>query len=552
MNIRWPSLELDLQEFLKKQAERLKFRNVGLFIGKEFVDLVEIRRTLRGPRLVNFVSVPIAAQIAGEEATPPGAPGTPSGEKALTAHEQILLAVRKAYRESGLRTKKVVSILSEEEVIVRYLQMPRLPRKEWDQAIPFEARKYIPFPLEELISDFSVMEDRQDKGKMNVVFVAAKKEIVARQMALLTKAGLQPSHLEALPFSFMRLLHALDPTLRRERCLCVVDVDGATGNIILLKGGLPYLVRRMTLDVEINAARGLVPSGEGAVHSPVLEKILGEARLTLRYYQNQFPGESVSRVLLFGEGLGSEVAELFSRELNLPVQLADLSRLVIGEEKVPLRLARTIGLGLRGLTLAGGEIELLPKKTAVPMRHARLFKIAFLEGLGAVTALICLFLILSRSVEIQRKALEKEKSKQTMLSLLSKEELERKKEAVKKKAQLYEGLFERRVFWTKKLTQLGNVLPEGAWITSFQAEDISDNEILMEKEEFTRRVILKGLAYVPDKEEELKIPSQFLTAIQQNEAFFEGFEEVKLLSVKRDTFEDVPVTFFEILLTGDQ
>ena len=66
VNLRFPLLEFDLQHFLKKWRGKIKFREIALVIGKEFVDLVELRRTFTGPRLVNFVSVPIAARpVAG-------------------------------------------------------------------------------------------------------------------------------------------------------------------------------------------------------------------------------------------------------------------------------------------------------------------------------------------------------------------------------------------------------------------------------------------------------------------------------------------------------
>jgi|GEM_PF-1291653 len=552
MNLKIPFLEVDIREFIKKQAGKIKLRVVGLFIGKEFVDLIEMRRTFNGPRVVNFVSVPIGVRAVTSEVPQELSSITPSGEGGPSAHEQILLAIRKAVRESGLHVRKVVSTLSEEEVIVRYFQMPQLPKKEWNQAIRFEARKYIPFTLDELVSDFSVVADKKEKGKVDVVFVAAKKEVIARHLALLTKAGLQVSHLEALPFSFLRLLDALDPTVKKEKCVCVVDIDGISGNIILIKEGLPYLVRRISLEIssEEDAFRREQSSQEGPSHlPPFVEKLLDEVRLTLRYYQNQFPGESVSRILLFGDNL-TEVSALLSKELSLPVHMEDLSQFVGGKEMIPLRLARTIGLGLRGLTKGDTGIELLPRKESVPSQQARLVKISLLEIVGAVAVLLGLFFILSYSIDIQKRTLEKENSKQKIVTSLSKTTLEEKKKTLSQKANLYRNLFEKRIFWTKKLSQLGNILPKGAWVTRLKIEDHSDGESSGESRGVTYGLNLTGSVYAPDKAEELRIPSQFLAAIQQNADFFEGFTEAKLVSVKRDSVEGVGVTSFEIMLTG--
>lgn len=539
MKIKIP-LEFDLQGLLKRLTRKFAFRGVGLFIGKEFVDLVELRRTFSGPRLVNFVSVPIARTPAppSQEAPSPGA----QAGAVFPTHEQLLSAIRRALRDSGIRGRKVISTLSEEEVIVRYFQMPRLPRKDWDQAVRFEARKYIPFTLEELISDFSVFEDKKEKGKMNVVFVAAKKEVVAHHLALFTKASLRIAHLEALPISFTRLLYTLEPSTRKEKCICVVDIDGPTGSIILLKEGFPYLVRRLSLkpQAEEEAAPTL---------PPLVEKLLDEVRLTSRYYRNQFPGESINRVLIFGDGVKPEIPEILSRELSLPVTLEDLSRIAGKRGIVPLRLARTVGLGLRNLTEGGIEIDLLPPQQALgSSKQTKLLRTLLLEGVGTIMVLTTLVFILSHRVTLQKKVVASQKEKQKLAGItVSKAELSERKTILSQRASFYQNLYDGRLFWTKKLNELGHILPKGAWITKLELEDYSDEELGGGE---IYRLTLKGMVYASDKAEELRLPSQFLVALQQNPEFFEGFSAARLVSVKREMVEEVPVTSFEILLTG--
>lgn len=545
-----PSFAFDVQRLLQKQTPRITYRQVGLCVGKEFVDLVEMRRGFKGPRLVNFASVPIATSPV----TPSGgSPGAPGGEGVgFSTHEKILSAVRKAFRESGIRAKRIVSCLSEEEVIVRYFQMPRLPRREWDQAIRFEARKYIPFTLDELISDFSVIEEREEQGRMNIVFVAAKKEVVARHLALFGKAGIQVTHLEALPVSFMRLLYALHPEARKEACTCIVDVEGKAGSVILIKGGLPYLIRHISLEGP-SPETTLPPetSSQETSFSPLLARLLDEVRLTSRYYRNQFPGQNLSRIFIFGEDVTPDISHTLSQELNIPVTLADPSTLI--GSKVPARVGKSISLGLWGLSSGGCEIELLPPKAIpAPTKQIQFLKTLLLEGVGTLIVLIAVFSILSHRVETKKAMVERVKAKRPVVQVtsLSKEQLEKRKLALAQKMHLYQRLLDNRVFWTKKLSQLGSILPKGAWVTYLRLEDYSGDEF--SPHDVTSRLVVKGSVYASDKSEELKIPSQFLTAIQQNQDFFEGFTEGKLVSVKRDEVEGVGVTSFEILLMGEE
>ncbi len=536
-----PSLELNLTDFFRNLVEQMNVRGLGVFVGKKYVDVVELRRTLAGPIVARFVSIPIATE-GSQLSTFRGAL---AGEESEVRHDQIVTAIRRALRESGIRSRWVVSNLPEEEVIVRYFQMSALPKKEWDQAIRFEARKYIPFTLEDLVSDFFISEEKAEKGKMNVVFVAAKRQVVERHIALLTKASLQISHLEILPFSFMRLLQQLGQ-MPKEKTVGIADVDGASCTITLLKNRLPYLVRHVSLETTTEQMQGEDPplpsESASSELDPLLEKLLDEVRLTLRYYRNQFPTEEIERLLLFGDHMKVGIEENFSKELKLPVHIETLSAFVQTEGVVPSRLARTIGMALRGMTPSGSKIDLLPRHIEGP-RQNRLFKVCALEAVGAAICLAALSFVMGTQVTMQQRALEKTKENrvQSRYSQLSKEDLKVKQGEFQSKFGRYRKLLDNRLPWTKKLSVMGSILPSGAWITEIDLFDSVDGG---------RRMGLEGLAYASDKQEELEIPSQFLAALKQNPEMFEGFQEANLVSIRREVWEGIPVTGFEIVLTG--
>ena len=538
-----PSLEIDFSEFSRNVIEQINLRGVGLFIGKKFVDLVELRRTFSGPKLIRFVSIPISPENSQLSTFR----GALAGEESEVRHEQIVTVIRRALRESGIRTRWVVSNLPEEEVIVRYFQMPKLPKKERPQAIRFEARKYIPFMLEDLVSDFFISEDKLEKGKMNVVFVAAKRQVVERHVALLSKASLQISHLEVLPFSFMHLLRQLDQ-MPKEKTVGIVDVDGSACTITLMKMGLPYLVRHTSLEASPEQPEGMgtaplpseVPS---RTLDPLLEKLLDEVRLTLRYYRNQFPTEEVERLLFFGDGIKLGIEDEFSKELQLPVHIEPLSHFANSGELIPSRLARTVGMALRGMSPAGSVIDLLPRHIEAP-RQSKVFKICAVEAVGALICIVALFFTMGNQVSAQRKLLESAKASRvgSKYSDLSAEDLRAKEGDLKNKVSFYRDLVDGRLVWTQKLSFLGSTLPQGAWVTNISISDSLDAGRVMS---------LRGLAYASDKQEELKIPSQFLLALKQHQEIFEGFQEANLISIKREMWDQIPVTGFDIVLTGE-
>ena len=534
-------LDIDFKQFL---GSRMSLRGVGLFVGKKYVDLVELQRTFSGPKTARFISIPIAP----EDSRLSSFQGPLAGEESEVRHEQVVSAIRRALRESGIRTHWVVSNLPEEEVIVRYFQMPKLSKKDWDQAVRFEARKYIPFTLEDLVSDFFVVEEKEEKNKMNVVFVAAKRQVVERHIALLTKASLRISHLEILPFSFMRLLRQLNQ-MPKEKTVGIADVDGVSCTITLIKRGLPYLVRHVLLEGMPEQAEGMeVPTAalsepRPASFDPLLEKLLDEVRLTLRYYRNQFPTEEIERFLLFGDGIKTDVEESFSKELKLPVHIESLSRFVQSEGFIPTRLARTIGMALRGMSSPGSEIDLLPQQIETVGQNW-LFKICALETVGVCLCLAALSFVMGAQITSQEKALErtKEGRMQSKYSHLSLDDLKLREADLQAKLNRYRNLFDNRILWTRKLSSLGVVLPPGAWVTGIDLSNPTEGE---------RTMTLKGLAYASDKQEELEIPSRFLAALKQHPEMFDGFQEANLTSIKREEWDEIPVTGFEIVLSGE-
>lgn len=49
----------------------------------------------------------------------------------------------------------MVTALSNLAVILRPIQVPKMPLKEMEEAVRWEAERYIPFPIDEVVLDFA-------------------------------------------------------------------------------------------------------------------------------------------------------------------------------------------------------------------------------------------------------------------------------------------------------------------------------------------------------------------------------------------------------------
>jgi len=66
--------------------------------------------------------------------------------------------------------------------------MPAMSQDELENAIKFEAEKYIPFKTDNLISDYQTRFERNSKTNL-ILFTGLKKETLDRYLSILTKNG---------------------------------------------------------------------------------------------------------------------------------------------------------------------------------------------------------------------------------------------------------------------------------------------------------------------------------------------------------------------------
>jgi len=102
-------------------------------------------------------------------------------------------AIAAVLKEGRFKSKQVVSSVSGRSVIVRYINTPAMKTDELKESMRYEADKYIPFEMEEVILDTVPLEEKQQEdGDMRVVLVAVKKDIIDEHVRLLQDAGLYP------------------------------------------------------------------------------------------------------------------------------------------------------------------------------------------------------------------------------------------------------------------------------------------------------------------------------------------------------------------------
>ncbi len=215
------------------QLFRPRVEALGLEIGASALKLVEVSGN------------PPALKALASRPTPPGllVEGMVAEPAALAEEIKELLL------EARTRKRYVVTALSNLAVILRPIQVPKMPLKEMEEAVRWEAERYIPFPIDEVVLDFAPLtplSEVQEGEQVQVMVAAARQEAVAGVLEALRGAGLVPVVLDVKPFAG---LYPLEARLAEEpdRVFLVLDIGAESTSLVLLRGDKPLAVRILTL-----------------------------------------------------------------------------------------------------------------------------------------------------------------------------------------------------------------------------------------------------------------------------------------------------------------
>ena len=294
-------------------------------------------------RIRSLIGLDIGARsVKAVELTWSGGPViTGFGFAELPSPDAVPDTVARLFKENEFHTRRVVTAVSGKSVIVRYLTMFKMSPDDLKNAIRYEADKYIPFDVEEVVLDCKPFEapglGEVGPNEMRVLLVACKRALVDEQLRVLVGLGLQP---EIVDLDVFALGNAFETTMRSipegEKVRALVDVGASKTSVNVMRAGASLFTReihaggdaftqaianRLGLkDPEAEALKRRPGDQTERVRAAVTSAVddLGtEVRLSFEYFENQFD-RGVDEVLLSGggarlAGIADDLARIVSR-----------------------------------------------------------------------------------------------------------------------------------------------------------------------------------------------------------------------------------------------
>ena len=88
------------------------------------------------------------------------------------------------------------------------MSLPPLKENEIGDALKFEAETFVPYPLDQVLIDYEVMET-DDAGRLTVFAIAARNDLIAAYIKLFKMAGLEMAAIESPAVSARRLINQM-------------------------------------------------------------------------------------------------------------------------------------------------------------------------------------------------------------------------------------------------------------------------------------------------------------------------------------------------------
>lgn len=316
---------------------------IGLDIGSHSIKLVEIDHSKRGRILRNF----------GMIGLPPGA----IVEGSIKEIEIVSSAIVNLYKNLKIKNKAVAASISGYSVIVKKISMGAKDESEIEARIQEEAEQYIPFDINEVNLDFDVLvptketEEEGDKvqgevvDQMDLMLVAAKKDVVEDYVSLIELAGLHAGLLDVDAFALQNVFEISTQEAEPEGCYAIVNVGAEELGINAIKNGVSLFTRdssyggsqiteaiKSEFKVSFEEAEkiklgGIQPDDSAAleeIFSTVVSDWIQEIKRALDFVGNTYPNEVIEQILLCG---GSCKIPGFQKYLKLEtdIQIAELN-----------------------------------------------------------------------------------------------------------------------------------------------------------------------------------------------------------------------------------
>ena len=215
-------------KFLSRKSKT----SVGLDIGSSYVKVVEIDHSKPDPILKNYavVKLPPEAIVEGE----------------IMDRSLVIEGIQNCMTKAGVDKRDVVTAVSGRAVIVKKIVMDKMNPDDAKEAIFWEAEQHVPFDIDDVCLDFEVLREDVGANQMEILLVAAKREMVETHASLVKDAGFTPAIIDVDSFAIQNAYEMTHEELG-SRVAGLINIGSDVTNINVIQNSIPLFTRDLSV-----------------------------------------------------------------------------------------------------------------------------------------------------------------------------------------------------------------------------------------------------------------------------------------------------------------
>lgn len=324
----------------------LNFRKggaVGIDFGHQWIRVLDLERASSGWVVKRALNIPT--------------PTDSLRDGVVIDAEAVGDALRNGLQGAGLNPSSCHLAVSGGSVVVRNVRIPKMAETALRKSIKVEAGRYVPSSVEDSYIEFEII-GALDETQMDVLIVAAPREVVESRMAAAQRAGLEVESVDIEVFAAYRaLVEADDHNGWGDKTVAIIDIGAAHTNVSVVQKGVFMMTRsipqggalltqalqnyfklseedaekgKAALDVSLLADDSSPRENPPLrVMQPHVDDLIREIRRSLNYYQSQQTdgqqADAVEALLISGGGSKMPgLAQYMAHKLQLPTIAAGI------------------------------------------------------------------------------------------------------------------------------------------------------------------------------------------------------------------------------------
>ncbi len=190
--------------------------------------------------------------------------------------------------DNKLLGKTVHAVLNCKQYHLYQVEPPSVPKEELNQALLYNLRDRLDYPVHEAqIDSFIMPDDTSRGGRTKVNVVAAHLPLLKNKIELIHKVGLQPGIIDIPEMAFK---HLLQSNASMQKGICLVSYHEQFVTLMIYRQNHLYLSR----NINIPSWRACLEVNSDSAS----ENLVLEIQRTLDYYQSQLGQPPVAEIII--------------------------------------------------------------------------------------------------------------------------------------------------------------------------------------------------------------------------------------------------------------